>query len=70
MSNCAYFGCQEPVTDEEELTYTEATRLCSKHAAEANALVESGNFVKLLVWWINAKGGPEKIAALLNSTDT
>lgn len=69
MEKCAYFDCEEPALDEEQV-YKEGSRLCAKHAAEVNALVDSGEFAKLLVWWINAKGGPAKLAELLNSTDT
>jgi hypothetical protein len=68
-NKCDYINCEEPVAPE-ELNYKEGQRLCQKHAAEANALVDAGKFAELVVWWIKAKGGPEAVAKLLDAIDT
>lgn len=67
MEKCDYINCEEPVAPE-ELNYSQ--RLCQKHAAEANALVDAEKFAELVVWWIKAKGGPEAVAKLLDAIDT
>ena len=69
METCTYIGCEEPIAPE-EMAYKASSRLCQKHAAEMNKLLDENQFAELLIWLIKATGGPEAVAKLLDAIDT